>query len=96
MTLNNLNGTNVPPGFPSLRQAQEPRIIRLCEVSTDGSFPQILPDAKNRGEHRDWLPILVKEALGVSHEGSHDLEYSMRVLGSLTSVRAMLQWISST
>ncbi|KAI0072999.1 AAA family ATPase [Panus rudis PR-1116 ss-1] len=58
-----INQTKSPPGFPTLRQTQEARIIQVREISnpsTTQSKPSSTPD---KGKRRDWLPLLIRESL---------------------------------
>lgn len=74
-----LSGPKIPPEFPSLRQAQESRFIRLREIHINEDAPQISLDPKNKGKRRDWLPLLAKEVLGASHGMSHDPARLVRI-----------------
>lgn len=79
--LHALNQSKLPAGLPSLRQVQEARTVRVREVTT--SLSTRLPGSE-KGKRRDWLPLLIREALGtyrsiVSRSKAHgypvDLKY---------------------
>lgn len=59
-----LSQSKLPPGLPSLRQIQEARTIRLRETSAVG---QAKSHGAEKGKQRDWLPLLLREALGTLH-----------------------------
>lgn len=69
-----LGGGKLPPGVPSLRQAQEARTIRVREIFLSGAPRKNTATSKSvdpeKGKRRDWLPLLVREALG-KHLFSH-------------------------
>ncbi len=65
-TLHLLGAAKVPSRFPLLRQAQESRVVHFREVHINETIPQIHSDSKNKRKDREWLPVLVKEALGAS------------------------------
>ena len=58
--------------LPSLKQVQEARYIRVQEVPITGSPRRhknavtSKPGDSEKGKRRDWLPLLVREALGKS------------------------------
>lgn len=67
-----INSGKASPSIPSLRQAQEARTIQLKEVpvgearpASSGVNASRTPD-KDKGKRRDWLPLLIREALGMS------------------------------
>ncbi|KAK7689982.1 hypothetical protein QCA50_006623 [Cerrena zonata] len=62
-----LNSGKTSSGLPTLRQAQEARTVQLKEVSITES-PSSHPEAnatqsQDKGKRRDWLPLLIREAL---------------------------------
>ncbi|KAF9448797.1 AAA family ATPase [Macrolepiota fuliginosa MF-IS2] len=62
-----LSGTapgKLPPGIPSLRQAQEAATIRLREIpSEETSSLPILSGPSHESKRRDWLHLLLREYL---------------------------------
>ena len=71
-----LNPSKTSPDLPSLRQAQEARAIHLKEVFVkDGPSRPTVSGAptSEKGKRRDWLPLLIREALGMSYERGHML-----------------------
>ncbi|KAF7798284.1 hypothetical protein EIP86_009503 [Pleurotus ostreatoroseus] len=59
--LHALAQSKLPAGTPSLRQAQEARTVRMREITA--SLSKNLPGSE-KGKRRDWLPLLIREALG--------------------------------
>ncbi|CAL1713789.1 unnamed protein product [Somion occarium] len=62
-----LNTAKSLPGLPSLRQAQEARTVHLKELSrTDERLDRSGASSSahsDKGKRRDWLPLLIREAL---------------------------------
>lgn len=59
-----LNHARLPPGLPNLRHAIEARIARFQEspIDEDSRISSAIPQAE-KGKRRDWLPLLLREAL---------------------------------
>lgn len=60
--LHALNQSKLPAGLPSLRQVQEARTVRVRELNA-GLNKKI--SSAEKGKRRDWLPLLIREALGM-------------------------------
>ena len=57
-------GSNrLPPGLPSLRQAQEAGTIRLKEDLTANIIP-VTESSSREHKDRDWLDLALRELLG--------------------------------
>lgn len=63
-TLYALGDSKSPVGLPSLRQIKEARLISLIEVISKEASAQPLAVADEKGKRRDWLSLLLREALG--------------------------------
>ncbi|KAM5541224.1 hypothetical protein V8D89_005153 [Ganoderma adspersum] len=69
-----LGSSKAPPGAPSLRHAELAQVVRVkevfCETSGQASSSKVLSKSTEhrKGNRRDWLTLLVREAL-------IDLEY---------------------
>ncbi|KAI0927661.1 hypothetical protein AcV5_008138 [Taiwanofungus camphoratus] len=61
-----LNDIGLPPCVPSLRRARAARTVRVKDVSQN-SIPRLRSVAntpeRNKGKQRDWLTLLIREAL---------------------------------
>ncbi|KAI0783501.1 AAA family ATPase [Abortiporus biennis] len=60
-----LNLSKLPPGFPSLKNAQEARTVHLKETNASSRLSSATSKASegDKGKRRDWLPLLIREAL---------------------------------
>ncbi|KAH8082458.1 AAA family ATPase [Cristinia sonorae] len=62
-----LNGGKLPAGLPSLKKIQEARTVKVQEVNIPGVSGKSAAPLRNadgeKGKRRDWLPLLVREAL---------------------------------
>ena len=69
VSLFSLDSPKLPSGVPSLRQAKLAHTIRVKEVSvgqTGDSVPRkpnSAPSDSGKGKRRDWLTLLIREAL---------------------------------
>ncbi|KAL6299444.1 AAA family ATPase [Sparassis latifolia] len=61
-----LNGARLPPGLPSLRKLRRAETVRLTEIlgqQRSTKFDSASSRAVDKGKRRDWLSLLVREAL---------------------------------
>jgi AAA family ATPase len=56
--------TKLPPGIPSLRQAQKSGTIKLKEIHPPGALARQGSTTKKDGIQRDWLTLTLRETLG--------------------------------
>ena len=56
-------------GYPALSQVQEARTVRLCESTVNASTQS---SRAEKGKRRDWLPLLLREALGIPSVINHE------------------------
>ncbi len=98
-----LDAPKLPPGIPSLRQAELAQIIRVKEVpsrqnKTAGSSSK--PNAKDsdsgKGRTRDWLTLLIREALSAFSLPSYPARIFLSLLLPLTSRPVDLGYITPT
>lgn len=65
-----LNGSKLSPHLPSLRKAQTARRVRLAEMDIHSKPQAGSSSSKQAGRgavgRRDWLTLLIREALGMS------------------------------
>lgn len=59
--------TKLPPGIPSLRQAEEASSIRLREISSQDNGLKASRPSGTKSEHIDWLRLAAREVLGRSY-----------------------------
>ena len=58
-------GSKVPQWLPSLNRCEEARIVRLREVTEAENGASRKSTDATKGKSRDWLPLLLREKLGL-------------------------------
>lgn len=68
--------SKTPQWLTPLSRCEEARTIRLREISKGegSSFPK--PTDSTKGKNRDWLPLLLREALGMLSPPKTNMNYT--------------------
>ena len=56
----------VPQWLPTIGRAVEARTIQLGEINHGDDLPKLKTSDGEKGKSRDWLPLLLREALSLS------------------------------
>ena len=56
--------SNPPYGLPSANQIKKAGTVFLKEITSAQSQPRVHSQPRNKGKHRDWLVLLLREHLG--------------------------------